>query len=158
MNEGKNYSAALKTFGFAVLALLALSLLSGLLSGGRMGYGYNMYYGRGTGLGVGYDGVLASILVLLIKVLWFVLIVSLVIGLFVALKKYRFNFYKLDLVDSLFGKGYTCPGCGAGLAEEYKFCPRCKISLKEVCGQCSRELQAGWTCCPTCGSDNKAAG
>lgn len=156
MNDGNNYSAAVKTVGFAGLVLLALGLLSGLLSGGRMGYGYNMYYGRGVGLDL--SGALASILVLLIKALWFVLIVSLVIGLFIAVKKYRFDFKKLDLVDSFFGKGHVCPGCGSSLQEEYKFCPKCKISLKEACGQCGRELQAGWKCCPTCGSEKKAAG
>lgn len=156
MNQGQNYSSAIKTVGLVGLVLLALSLLSGLGSGGGMGYGYNMYYGRGGG--VGFGGILASVLVLFIKVLWFVLIVSLIIGLFVALKKYRFDFNKLDLVDSLFNKGYACPGCGTKLAEDYKFCPKCKVSLKEVCGQCGRELQAGWKCCPSCGSENKAAG
>lgn len=158
MNQGGSYSTALRTMGFIGLALIALSILSSLLSGGRMGYGYNMnmYYGRGVGLDLG--GVLASVLVLLIKVLWLVLIVSLIVGLFVYFKKNRFDYKKIDLVDRLFKTGYACPGCGTGLAEDYKFCPKCRTHLKDKCVQCGKEIQVGWKCCPLCGSETKITG
>lgn len=156
MNQGGSSSTALRLLGITGLALLALSIFSNLLSGGRMGYGYNMYYGRGGGLDLG--GVLASVLVLLIKILWLVLIVSLIIGLYVAFKKSRFDYKKLDLVDRLFNSGYACTGCGTRLVEEYKFCPKCRIHLKETCRHCGKEIQAGWKCCPLCGSEIQITG
>lgn len=49
----------------------------------------------------------------------------------------------------------TCKTCGAELAENAKFCPKCgsKIEPKQFCSSCGAELQPNVKFCPKCGSN-----
>ncbi len=49
----------------------------------------------------------------------------------------------------------TCKTCGAELAENAKFCPKCgsKIEPKHFCSSCGAELQSNAKFCPKCGSN-----
>lgn len=49
----------------------------------------------------------------------------------------------------------TCKTCGAELAENAKFCPKCgsKIEPKQFCSSCGAELQPNAKFCPKCGSN-----
>lgn len=49
----------------------------------------------------------------------------------------------------------TCKTCGAELAENAKFCPKCgsKIEPKHFCLSCGAELQPNAKFCPKCGSN-----
>ena len=49
----------------------------------------------------------------------------------------------------------TCKACGAELAENAKFCPKCgsKIEPKHFCSSCGAELQPNAKFCPKCGSN-----
>lgn len=49
----------------------------------------------------------------------------------------------------------TCKTCGAELAENAKFCPKCgsKIEPKHFCSSCGAELQPNVKFCPKCGSN-----
>lgn len=146
----KDNQAALKNLGLIGIAFVVILVVLNVLNGGQMGYGYGMYYGRGVGLD--FNGLLASILITLIKILWFVLIVSLVIGSIIALKKYQFDFSKIDLFKNAAKDDFTCPGCGNRVSSDYKFCPVCRASLRVNCAKCGKEMQGGWSCCPSCGT------
>jgi class 3 adenylate cyclase len=46
----------------------------------------------------------------------------------------------------------TCVGCGADLAQEYRFCPFCGASQRpRTCARCDTDLPAGAVFCPSCG-------
>ncbi len=152
MAHDNNHETALKTWGTIGLGVIIFALIYNLLLGNQMGYGGMM--GNG-GINLGVSGLLASILVLAIKVLWLVLVISLIAGIVIAARKHIFNDKRINLpqLDKVFAMGYTCPNCGTGLKGDYKFCPHCAAALKVTCSQCGTEAQAGWKHCSTCGAE-----
>lgn len=137
MTQNNNHDNTLKTVGIVALATIVFALLYNLLLGGRAGFGFDMGYNSGGGL----NTLIASVLVVAVKLLWLTFIVSLVIGIAVIIKKYTVDEKKINL-NFLKGAddGYACPCCGTKLTAEFKFCPNCKASLKEKCVKCAKEL------------------
>lgn len=136
------------------LTLLAVILLYGLFSYRGTGTDMGLYFNQTTGV----NGLVISLLVLTVKLLWLVFIVSLTVGLALALKKYLKADSKAAASMSTLGQeGFVCPCCGVRLNAEFKFCPNCKASLKDNCLKCRRELQVGWNCCPNCGAERDSS-
>lgn len=149
-NKNDNQDAVLKT---AIVTLLIGVILVFLYNSliGRAGGFSNLYYGQSPDI----SNLFMPILVIAVKLLWLIFIVSLIIGLTLVVKKYLMEKKKLNLgrnVAPLEG-GYSCPCCGTRLTAEFKFCPNCKASLKEICKKCGKELQVGWMWCPVCGGE-----
>jgi len=47
--------------------------------------------------------------------------------------------------------GDACPECGAGVREEWLFCPACDFKLREKCSGCKAMVETAWDFCPACG-------
>lgn len=47
----------------------------------------------------------------------------------------------------------TCPECSYIIKSDYKFCPNCRIKLKNDCIGCWKELKTDWSICPYCWKD-----
>lgn len=154
MSQNNGQDTTLKNIGVAALGVIIFALLYNLILGGGSGFGFEMHYGQGTGLNL--NNLLGGILVLAVKLLWLVLVVSLVLG-FVSLIKKLSEENKIDLsfMQKIVSTGTTCPECGTYVNNEFKFCPNCKANLKQVCANCGTQLQAGWKCCPSCGTTNR---
>ncbi|MHB9093346.1 MAG: zinc ribbon domain-containing protein [Eubacteriales bacterium] len=151
MSQNNNQDTALKTVGTVVFAVIAFALLYNIL-GSRTGFGF---YGQG----LDFNGLIVSILALAVKLLWFVLVISLGAGVVILIKKHVVDEKKIDLsfIEKFCETGYTCPCCGSKLTAEFKFCPNCKASLKDTCAKCGKDLQVGWKCCPSCGTEKGTA-
>ncbi len=139
--------STVRTIGIVALGVIILALLYNVLLGGRAGVGFNVYFSRG----VDVNWLLTSILALAVKLLWVVVVISLVAGLAILVKKNVLDGQKINL--SFIGSAHVCPHCGAKLTDDYKFCPNCKTPLKEKCLQCGVELKTEWQCCPSCGTE-----
>lgn len=149
MSRNNNRENILKTIGVVTLAVVAVIFL--LLLGGRSGIGFN-YIPR-----YGVNSLIASVLVIVVKLLWLTFIISLVIGIVIFIKK-AVNGKKIEhRFNNSGGAGYACPCCRTMLTADFKFCPNCKASLKEKCIKCGKDLQVGWNCCPVCGTVRKSA-
>ena len=59
------------------------------------------------------------------------------------------KFYESELAPRQ--PGDACPGCGAGVRDEWKFCPSCDHVLREACGGCGALVETAWDFCPSCG-------
>ena len=115
------------------------------------------HMGRVVNTGGGANQLLFSLIGLAIKLLWFILLVSVLIGIYIAVKRYVLDnnsTFNLNLLSNSLPSGYNCPSCNESLSQEFKFCPRCKESLKKSCAKCGKDLLAGWKCCPCCGTEN----
>lgn len=143
-----------KTLGLLAVGLVVFLFLVNSLFGGT-GYGYYPNYGQGMASNANWA--ITPVLLLIIKLLWFVFVVSLVIGLAVAAKKYIFEGRKLNLgfLEELVSIGHECPHCGTKLGSEFNYCPTCKADLKEPCSSCGKELKINWKYCPACGANRK---
>lgn len=160
MSSSKGSETLLKNFFLLGIGVVVLGLFSQFFGGNSIGYGSSMGHGYNSSLGLG--GFLPGLLMIIVKVLWLVMLIALVIGFFFASKKYlgvegqgSLNFN--SLVKKINGSPYPCPNCNAELAEEFKFCPSCKITLKNNCS-CGKELQVGWRYCPRCGREHLSQG
>ncbi len=49
----------------------------------------------------------------------------------------------------------TCPKCDERIYNDFKFCPKCKILLKNECISCGKLLNTDWKLCPYCGLKQK---
>lgn len=97
-----------------------------------------------------------SVLVIAVKFLWLIFVVSLMIGLIILIKRAAFDRKRTNFnLSQNREAGYVCPCCNTRLTAEFKFCPNCKASLKDICTKCGRELQVGWRCCPICGNEKR---
>jgi len=146
--SNNNRDMALRSTIVIVLFVIVLVLFYNIFSGG-------LYYaGRGS-----FNDIVATTLVLAVKILWIIFIVSLAVGFVLALKKYLLQDKRngSKTAAGMNGSGYCCPCCGAGLTAEFKFCPNCKASLKDICAKCGKELQLGWNSCPWCGQHRNNA-
>lgn len=144
----------LKGLTIVVLLIVAFGLIYYLFNG-IFGFGgnhamMNGYQGN-TGYGLGFSGLLA----VLIKVLLVASIAGLVIGLIMYLKQS----YGKEIADKLSAvkvaakPSVNCSNCGAAVSDEFKFCPHCGGSVKEQCTSCGGELKNEWKCCPVCGNE-----
>jgi len=160
MSQNNNGNSHWKGLLAIFISLIALWFLYNQLTIGYGGAGYEHmggYYNTGSNI----DGLLLGLLALVIKVLWFLLIIGVVVGIFQVIKKYLVTPGSFDLnplLDKINGKGYACPNCKEKLSAEFKFCPNCKVSLKNTCSNCGNELLAGWNCCPMCGDTKLTKG
>lgn len=137
-----------------VVALLLLTVVLGQ-AGSVFMAGANQH-GGGYYPGLNVSNILVPLLYFLIKLLWLLLLVSVLAGLFVAFKKYVLEANAVDinpLLNKLTGIQYTCYVCQEKLNQEFKFCPKCKTSLKNQCVKCGKDLLFVWNCCPACGTE-----
>lgn len=44
-----------------------------------------------------------------------------------------------------------CPGCGFGVNDSFRFCPRCRYALAPTCPSCGQPIRNDYVCCPYCG-------
>lgn len=81
--------------------------------------------------GLGFVGIVSTLLVVLIKVLFVLFIVGLVVGIAIAIKNFIFTAEDVEKFKSTFtGKKTvitkeTCSICGKELNDEWKICPHC---------------------------------
>jgi hypothetical protein len=82
----------------------------------------------------GGTGILSVVLVLFIKVMIFVFVISLLIGLFIVAKNYLFNAQDIAAFKKAFVPAAkpkkTCSVCGKVLEEDWKVCPYCAAEEK----------------------------
>ena len=45
----------------------------------------------------------------------------------------------------------TCSNCGQAIREDYVYCPKCQLQLKDICSKCGKPLSLSWNACPYCG-------
>lgn len=148
--QNNNRELAVKIGLTILLSILFLVLLYKNMSGGGSGFISGLYYGHGSNM----SSFITSVLVLAVKLLWLIFIICLIIGLAILVKKSIVGDRKANLDLRInYKDGYTCPCCSTRLTAEFKFCPNCKASLKDICKKCGKELQAGWACCPICGTE-----
>jgi hypothetical protein len=50
----------------------------------------------------------------------------------------------------------NCTHCGAQARQGFAFCPKCGGALSQVCPQCRRVVEPGWTHCVHCGASLNA--
>jgi hypothetical protein len=126
MSQSNNQDT-IKTVGVVALSVIIFAVLYNLLLGGRNGFGFEMGYNSGFGLNASKG----SILGLAVQLLWITFIISLVIGGATFVRKYaeenKIHLYFLNLTNNDFAK--------------------------DTCANCGKELQPGWKCCPSCGSE-----
>lgn len=53
------------------------------------------------------------------------------------------------------GAEITCSKCDERIYNDFKFCPKCKIVLKNECISCGKLLNTDWKLCPYCGLKQK---
>lgn len=170
MSQNNKPDNTIKTIGIAALGVIAFAVLYNLFLGGRSGFGFSMNYGGRMGHdgmyaggygamnGTDLNSIIASILNIALQLLWILFVIGLVVGAVLLFKKFLFEDKKLNLnFINKITDGYTCPHCNTKLAAEFKFCPNCKASLKDICAKCGKELQVGWVCCPNCGTEKGTA-
>lgn len=153
MSQNKsNKDTGIKTIFITLLSAIFLVLIYNVLSGRGTGIISGLYYGQVTDL----NGFVTMVLVTAVKLLWLVFIVSLIVGLIIFLRKNLTGGGQPGPIIRQAGEdGYSCPCCATRLTAEFKFCPHCKASLKDLCVKCGRELQVGWRCCPICGAPKR---
>ncbi len=130
MSQNGKQENLLKTLGIVALALVVLVLLNNVLFVRQPGYG--MHYS--TGYGLGFNGLLATVFALAVKLLWFVFVISLVVGTVLFIKKYLFDDKKINLkfLEEIYETDPACPACGTKLKAEYRFCPGCGAEKNAV--------------------------
>jgi type II secretory ATPase GspE/PulE/Tfp pilus assembly ATPase PilB-like protein/ActR/RegA family two-component response regulator len=45
---------------------------------------------------------------------------------------------------------FQCPKCGSAVRREFKTCPYCMLTLRNICESCEQELKPEWKICPYC--------
>ncbi|KNY28075.1 zinc ribbon domain-containing protein [Pseudobacteroides cellulosolvens] len=145
----------LKTIVIVALSIVGAWLLITVI-GWIMTYSMNNGIFRssmvvGTGYGLGITGILS----LLIKLLLFISVVGVILGVFMFL---RHNYSKqitekLETLKTSDRACISCPNCSTKVSEGFKFCSGCGEKLITECASCGAELKAKWKCCPNCGAD-----
>lgn len=57
--------------------------------------------------------------------------------------------------DNIEKEKYRCYKCNYDILPEFKFCPNCRVELRNECIKCGKELKHSWTICPYCGKDQE---
>ena len=147
-----NRDIGIKTIFITLMSAVFLVLIYNVLSSHGTGIITGLYYGQG----INFNGFITTVLVIAVKLLWLIFGVSLIVGLIIFLRKnLTIDRRTMPAIRQAGEDGYTCPCCATRLTAEFKFCPHCKASLKDLCVKCGRELQVGWRCCPICGSPKR---
>lgn len=140
----------LRVAAVVVLALLAMSMLTGTFFANNAMYGGQGGMGKHMGIGgnAGYyplNGI-HVVLTWVMHLLWVFLIVALAVGGFLLLKKA--SYARIPAPP----RTTACQRCGQHVADEFRYCPNCKFNLKSVCQSCDRPVRHDWQCCPYCGT------
>ncbi|HEY9059557.1 MAG TPA: zinc ribbon domain-containing protein [Pseudobacteroides sp.] len=145
----------LKTIVIVALSIVGAWLLITVI-GWMMTYSMNNGIFRssmvvGTGYGLGLTGILS----LLLKLLLFISVIGVILGVFMFLRHgYSKQITeKLGILTSSDKTSVICPKCTTKVSEGSQFCPQCGEKLKVQCASCDEELKAEWKCCPNCGTD-----
>jgi hypothetical protein len=151
----RNDQPILKAVTIVAISIIALGfilmLFSGILGNGGM-YGMN----GNTMMGYPTSGIgLTAILAFLLKLLLFISVVGVIVGVFMFIKQ---NYSKqVTKTIGTFNTNDTlsidCPKCGAKVSEGFKFCHSCGEKLKPECASCGAEFKPEWKCCPDCGAE-----
>jgi len=56
----------------------------------------------------------------------------------------------LRVVELEADDNFPCPKCSSMVAREFKTCPYCMITLRNICVSCSQDLKPEWKMCPYC--------
>lgn len=130
----------LKLIVFSVVGLLILWLASSLLftTGNGVSMNFRGYYGgehmyMGSGFGLGFNGTISLLLMLLIKILFFVFVASLIVGLILIVKNNIFTAEDIETIKGSFTSKNKLP--------------------KKVCDTCGKDLDPKWKACPYCGKE-----
>ncbi|RII31811.1 zinc ribbon domain-containing protein [Clostridium chromiireducens] len=127
----------LKIIVFSLLGLLILWLASSLLfsTGNGISINFRGNYGgehmyMGSSYGIGFGGTISVLLMFLIKLLFFVFVAALIIGLIIVVKNSIFTPEDIATIKGAFNsKDKTpekiCDACGKALDKEWKACPYC---------------------------------
>jgi hypothetical protein len=132
-------NSLLKFLGVLLLSILGLWLIVTFVfgSGFGMGIGYTNHQVGGhmyMGYGYGFTGMIAVLLLFIIKVLFVLFIVGLVVGIAIAIKKYIFTEEDVQKIKNTFVGSKTS-------------------GIKETCIICGKEVDQGWKVCPYCGKE-----
>jgi len=153
MFENIKNDPILKTVTIVVLSIIAFGLILMLFSGI---FGTSSMYGMNGNSMMGYQtsGLgLMAILAFLLKLLLFISIVGVVVGVFMFIKQN----YSRQITETIGTfkasekSSVNCPKCSTKVSEGFKFCPSCGEKIKAECASCGAELKAEWKCCPNCG-------
>lgn len=132
--------ATLKVIVFSVLGLLILWLASSLLfsTGNGISINFRGNYGGGhmyvgNGYGVGFGGTISVLLMFLIKVLFFVFVAALIVGLIILVKNSVFTSEDIATIKGAFNSKNQAP--------------------KKICDACGKVLDEKWKTCPYCGKE-----
>ena len=51
---------------------------------------------------------------------------------------------------------FPCPKCGSMVNREFKSCPYCAYTLRNICQACGQDLNSEWALCPYCSAPSSA--
>lgn len=135
-----NKDSTLKIIAFSILGILILWIANMLLfsTGNGINVNFRGYYGgehmySGYGYGNGFNGTISVLLMFLIKVLFFVFVVALIVGLILMVKNSIFTPEDIATIKGAFNSKNQTP--------------------KKVCDSCGKELDPKWKACPYCGKE-----
>lgn len=60
---------------------------------------------------------------------------------------------EVDEVKEIWVIKISCPECSYIIKSDYKYCPNCRVKLKNDCIWCGKELKNEWSMCPYCWTD-----
>lgn len=130
--------SAIKVVGYSILGLIVLLSAKAILF--PTGYGvsvrYNMPQNYRTGFEHGYNvnyG-LNSLSGLIFQILLVVLVLTLIVGVFMLVKRYLFSSEEITEMKESFSRKST--------------------SAKIKCSECGKDLNSDWKVCPYCGEDS----
>lgn len=135
-----------RLIALAIIGILALMILPGLFFRTGMGYGYGAGFrnhmiggpmNMNMGYGFGFNGTLTVFMMFLIKVLFFLFMVGLVVGIGVFIKNHIFTEEDVRKIKGTFSV-------------------KPQVVAKEKCSECGKELQSEWKLCPYCGGNTKS--
>jgi CheY-like chemotaxis protein len=58
----------------------------------------------------------------------------------------------LRVIEVEVDESLPCPKCGAVIHREFKSCPYCMFTLRNICESCGQDLKPDWKMCPYCTS------
>lgn len=134
-----NEKSLYKILSYLILGIMALWFINAVLIGlGTTGYHGGGHEHMGYGIaGASLIGTTSFILLLLIKILFILFIVSFVVGIMLAVKKYIFTEEDLSKIKGTFTRNKnesikkSCTHCGQNLNEQWKACPFCGNAIED---------------------------
>jgi type II secretory ATPase GspE/PulE/Tfp pilus assembly ATPase PilB-like protein/ActR/RegA family two-component response regulator len=62
----------------------------------------------------------------------------------------------LRVIEVEVDESLPCPKCGSVIHREFKSCPYCMFTLRNICESCGQDLKPDWKMCPYCTSPVRA--